>query len=104
MILNVLAVLLIVLPVTDWAVWLILYTVSRQNPSILTLRERAIAALLCAIVASIAAGLAWSRFGVVVVPNSVAIILLALGLVIASVPSLYWLWLLLTGRFWLGRS
>jgi hypothetical protein len=98
-IVDVLAVVLLVLPPIDWLVAVRLVTISREHPDILTLRERSWAAVICAIVATTAGVLAWARLGIIQLPSGSAVILIALGLVLASVPSLYWGWLLVTGRF-----
>jgi hypothetical protein len=99
---DALVVLLVILPPIDWLVAIIIGHASRRHPHILVLRERAIAAVVAAIVASIAGLLAWSRLGFFDVTGDTALTMLAFGLVLASVPSLYWLSLLITGRFHIG--
>jgi hypothetical protein len=100
---DVLIRLLLVLPFVDWIAAVILVTVSARNPSILTLRERAIDSLIVAVVATIAGVLALVRYGWVFVDNDMAILLLAGILVLSSMPSVFWLFLLVTGRFGIGR-
>ena len=97
-----LVVLLVVLPPLDWAVALILTGVSRRHPEILTLRERAIAAVVCATAASIAGVLAWSRLGFWEISGRDALLLIAFALTLVSLPALYWLALLVTGHFRIG--
>ncbi len=94
--------MLIVLPVFDWLVAGILTYLSSKNPDILTLNERAVAAVMLAFVASIAAVLAFVRFGVLELPNGTALLLIAIALVVVSVPAMVWLFLLVTGRFRIG--
>jgi hypothetical protein len=101
---DVLAAVLLVLPVFDWAVAVILMWHAMRSPHILTLRERALAAVMLAFVATIAAFLAFVRFDVLVVPNEVALTLIGIALVAVSVPAMVWLFLLLTGRFRLPRG
>ena len=96
---DLLVVLLVVLPPIDWVVALILTNVSHRHPNILTLRERAIAAIVCAIVASIAGALAWARLGLWAITGEDALTLIAVSLVLVSVPNVYWLALLLARRF-----
>ena len=96
---DALAWLLLVLPAVDWTVAVYLTVLSRRRPDILTLRERAFAAAVCAVVASIAGMLSLVRLGLLHLDNGQAIGFLALALVISSVPNLAWLVLLLTGRF-----
>lgn len=96
---DALAVILLLLLPVDWVVAVLLVTISHQNPSILTLKERAFAAVVCAVVATIAAALAMARLGQLVLPNGMALVFLAIGFVLVSIPSLYWGALLLTGRF-----
>jgi hypothetical protein len=96
---DALAWLLVVAPCFDWIVAVILMFFAIRHPSILTLRERAITAVMLALVASVAAVLAFVRFGVLTMPNGLALSLLAAALVIVSIPAMVWLFLLITGRF-----
>jgi hypothetical protein len=100
---DVLIDLLLVLPVVDWVAAVILVGVSIRNPAILTLRERALDAVIVACVATIVGLLALVRYGWLFIANDVAILLLAGALVLSSVPSVFWLFLLGTGRFRIGR-
>ena len=102
MIVDALAVLLILLIPFNWFVALLLAYISRKYPHILSLKERAVAAVICAIVATLAGVLAWSRLGVIDVSGSLALVLIATGLILVSVPQLYWLFLLVTGRWRVG--
>lgn len=55
--------------------------------------------------ATIAGILGWVRLGALQIPNGAALFLIALGLILVSIPSLYWLYLLLSGRWRLdGRE
>jgi hypothetical protein len=101
---DALAALLLVLPLFDWTVAAILAWLAVHNPTILTLRERAFAAVMLAFVATVAAVLAFVRFGVLTMPNGVALTLIALALVAVSVPAMVWLFLLVTGRFRLPKG
>lgn len=101
---DVLAAILLILPAFDWTVAGVLVYLARKNPDILTLKERAITAVALAIVASLAAILAFVRFGVLDVANELAITIIAVCLVVVSVPAMIWLFLLLTGRFRLPRG
>ena len=101
---DALAALLIVLPLFDWTVAAILGWLAVQNPKILTLRERAFAAVMLAFVATVAAVLAFARFGVLTMPNGVALTLIAIALVAVSVPAMVWLFLLVSGRFRLPKG
>jgi hypothetical protein len=96
---DALVVLLLVLPPADWIVAGILVYSSRKNPSIVTLKERAVVGVILAGVASIAWLLAGVRQGFVFIDNDTAVTLLALCLVAVSLPAVYWLALLVTGRF-----
>lgn len=102
MIVDALAVLLIVLIPFNWFVAIVLMYTSHQYPQILSLKERSYAAVICAIVATIAGALAWARLGVLDISGSAALAMIALGLILVSVPQLYWLWLLVTGRWKVG--
>ena len=93
------AVLLILLVPFDWFVALLLLYVSKQYPSILSLRERAVAALICAIVATLAGILGWARLGVFDIPNGLALGFIAIGLILVSIPALYWSFLLVRGKW-----
>jgi hypothetical protein len=48
--------------------------------------------------------LAFVRFGVLTMPNGVALTLIALALIAVSVPAMVWLFLLVTGRFRLPKG
>jgi hypothetical protein len=96
---DLLIIALVLLPPFDWAVALILGWLTVRYPDILTLKERAITAWIIAIVSTVAALLAWARLGNVTIANDAAILLLAIALILVSVPSVFWLMLLLTGRF-----
>ena len=91
--------LLIVLPAFDWIVTGLLGWVSYRYPTILTLRERFVTALMLAVIATLAAVLGLVRFGVFVLANGEAISLLIFAMFLASVPAMVWLFLLLTGQF-----
>lgn len=99
MILDAIAVLLLLLPPIDWAVALLLVNVSHSHPNVVTLRERALAAVICAVAATAAGLLAWVRLGAFALPTGGALALIAFVLILSSVPSLYWGWLLVSGRF-----
>ena len=101
---DVLAAILLVLPVFDWTVAIVLVYLAKTHPGILTLKERAVSAVALAIVASLAAVLAFVRFGVLDMANELAITIIAVCLVAVSVPAMIWLTLLLTGRFRLPRG
>lgn len=101
---DALAALLLVLPLFDWTVAAILVWLAVHNPQILTLRERAFAAVMLAFVATVAAVLAFVRFGVFELSNGAALTLIALALVAVSVPAMVWLFLLVTGRFRLPKG
>lgn len=96
---DVLAVILVLLPVVDWATALMLLAAAHRNPGITALSERAHTALLLALSATLAGTLGLVRLGEVYIPNDVAILLLGISLVLVSLPALYWLVLYLTGRF-----
>lgn len=91
--------LVIILPIFDWIVAVVLGVTAYRFPTILTLRERFVTAVMLAIVASIAAMLGFVRFGTFELGNGQAILLLCLALILASVPAVIWLFLLVTGRF-----
>lgn len=99
MIVDAIAVVLLLLPPLDWAVALLLVNISRSYPSVVTLRERALAAVVCAVVATSAGILAWVRLGALTLPSGSIILILAFALVLSSVPSLYWGYMLVSGRF-----
>lgn len=96
---DVLTWLIGILPVVDWLAALILLGIALRYPTILTLRERAVAASVIALVATIGSLLAGARLGIFAIPNDVAILLLAIAIVGVSIPSVVWLGLLVTGRF-----
>lgn len=96
---DVLVILLFVLPPFDIVVALRLFQLSRRNPGIVSLRERAVNAAALALAASIGSILAWSRVSMFRLGQDAILTLLSLALVVISVPALYWLVLLLTGRF-----
>ena len=56
------------------------------------------------LVATVAAVLAFARFGVLTMPNGVALTLIAIALVAVSVPAMVWLFLLVSGRFRLPKG
>ncbi len=90
---------LVILPPVDWVAALILGNLALRYPHVLTLRERAMASAVVAVVATIAGILAWSRLGIVAVSDDTAILLAAVALSVASLPSVIWLALLAAGRF-----
>lgn len=96
---DVLIAALIVLPAFDWMAAFILLHVAHRYPHVITLRERTVAAFMLAVVASIAGMLALVRFGVFEVTNMTMLTLLAVALILASLPNLFWIALLVTGRF-----
>ena len=96
---DILVVLLLVLPPFDIIVAARLFQLSRRNPRIVSLRERAVNAAALALAASCGAVLAWARVGVFRLRPDEILALLSLALVVVSVPACYWLVLLLTGRF-----
>lgn len=96
---DVLVWIIVLLPPFDWLVALILTGLSRSHPEILVLRERAFGSVMTAIVASGAGVLGWAFFGFIKLPPGSGVVILAMILILASVPSLYWLLLLLLGRW-----
>ena len=102
MVVDALALLLILLVPFDWLVAGLLLYIARLHPSLLALRERAVASVVCAIAATIAGVLGWARLGVVTIPSGAGIYLITAVLILVSLPSLYWLFLLATGRWRLG--
>lgn len=97
---SVLLVLLVILPPIDWVVAILLLTLWRMaRPASVALRERAVAAAILSLIASIAGVLAWSEIANVDIDGQAAILGLAAALVLVSLPNLYWLGLLVTGRF-----
>lgn len=96
---DVLVLVIVFLPPIDWAAALILSFLSREHPDILVLRERAIAALVVAIAASVAGVLGWAFFGIVELPAGSSLYVLAIILILISVPSLVWLLMLAAGRW-----
>ena len=67
-----------------------------ESPS---LHERTLLAIRDWAVASIAAALALSRLGFIELPNGIGLPLLAIAMLLVSVPSAYWLWLYFRGQF-----
>lgn len=96
---DVLVILLLILPPFDIVVALRLFQLSRRNPDVVSLRERAVNAAALALAASAGSVLAWSRVGVFSLGQDMVLTLLSLALVVVSVPALYWLVLLVSGRF-----
>ena len=96
------AAIIILLPF-DWVTAVILAWVSHQHPAILTLRERSVTAWIIALAGTIAAVLATVQFGVVSMRTQDALVLVALALVLMSLPSLLWLTMLVRGRFDIGE-
>lgn len=92
------AVLLLIAPVVDWTAAVILAVAATRYPAIVTLRERAVVAVVLALAASSAAVLAANRLHLLTIHGDAAIGLLAVALVLLSLPAVYWLGLLLTGR------
>lgn len=64
-----------------------------------SLHERTLLALRDWGVASIAAALALSRLGFIHLPQELSLPLLAIAMLLVSLPSAYWLWLYYRGRF-----
>lgn len=67
-----------------------------ESPS---LHERTVLAIRDWGVASIAAALAFDRLGFDIVPDGWSLPLLAVAMLLVSLPSAYWLWLYYRGRF-----
>lgn len=61
--------------------------------------ERAVAAVVLAVVGGVAAMLGFNRLGLLPMPGNMAILVLAVILVLVSVPSVVWTAFYLTGRF-----
>ena len=97
-IVDALAWVLLIAPVVDWIAVAILGYRSHRYPTIRTLRERAIAAIVLSLAATGIAYLAANRLHLVTVPNPTALGLLAGALVLVSVPNAYWLVLFASGR------
>ena len=93
-----LAVALIVLPFFDWLAAAILGSVSVLHPEIRTLRERAVAAVLLALAATAGAFVAARYLHLLDLTHDQATAVVVAVLVLPSVPALYWLALLATGR------
>jgi hypothetical protein len=96
---DVLVWIIVLLPPLDWLAALILSYLWRNHPDVLVLQERMIAALIAAVAASVAGLMGWAFFGFIDLPPGAALYILALILILISVPSLYWLLLLVLGRF-----
>lgn len=90
---------LVLAPLFDWTVAVFLGVAMYRRPDLLTLRERFVAAIVLAVIASIAAFLVGVRREIVVVDNGAAIILLYVAMLLASVPSAVFLFLVVSGRF-----
>lgn len=67
-----------------------------ESPS---LHERTLLAIRDWAVASIAATLALARLGLMSLPTGSALPLLAIAMLLVSLPSAYWLWLYFRGGF-----
>ena len=93
-----LVVMLIVAPAfpTLTAVILLRHWNTTESPS---LHERTLLAIRDSLVAGIAAALAMSRLGFIDLPNGSALPMLAIAMLLVSLPSAYWLWLYWRGRF-----
>jgi hypothetical protein len=63
------------------------------------LHERAILAIRDWVVASLAAILAMARLDFFTLPNGTALVLIAVAMLLVSIPSAYWVFLYATGRF-----
>lgn len=99
---DVLAVVLIVLPPVDWLVAMILGRLTMQHPEIVFLRDRAVTAVILAAAASAAGIIAWARLGLFELPDGAGLVILAFICIAVSLPALYWLALVVLGRF--GRE
>jgi hypothetical protein len=64
-----------------------------------SLHERTLLAIRDWAVASIAASLALARLGFIHLPNGTALPMLAIAMLLVSLPSAYWLFLYFRGRF-----
>jgi hypothetical protein len=92
-----LAVVLIVAPVLPLtAAFLLLRHWPERSPA---LHERAILAVRDWVVASLAAILGMSRLDLIALPNGSALILIAVAMLLVSLPSAYWLILYYRGAF-----
>jgi hypothetical protein len=97
-IIDVLAWLLLIAPTVNWVTSALLGIRSHRYPTIRTLRERAVTAVILSTVATAIAVLASNRLHFTVITNDVALVVLALALLAVSLPNLYWLALFATGR------
>ena len=92
--LTAIAGVLVVLPVADWTAFVILFRASRQHPKVVSLRERSLGAGALAIGATGAGFLGLDQLlGLKLAPASLAISLLAVALILMSMPALRWLWI-----------
>ena len=94
----VLAIVLLVLFVTDWIATYVLRRVYLEAPTKnIALRERAYMALVLTLASTINAGLAVSRLFEIRLGGTV-LIFLSISLILGSVPNLYWLYLYYSNR------
>ena len=89
---------LLLLPVGDWIAAVVLWQAHRHNPRLKALRERAQAAVILAISASVVAVLALNRLLSLGISPLILTPLFVGALLLMSAPAYLWLWL-----YWRGR-
>lgn len=102
-ILNVVAAILLVLPIFDWtAVYILRKTrlaVETDGKPHIALRERSLMAKILATAVSLNASLAVIRIWHPDIPSWLPIAILSISLILVSIPNLYWLSLYIRNRF-----
>lgn len=98
MILDALAVLLVLLALVNvTSTGVLVFAAMRHHWA--ALEERATMAVILAFIALGAATIGLGRLHILNLPSEASLAILAVGLVLVSVPSLVWLWGYWTGRF-----
>lgn len=94
------AITLIILPIASWTATYILRKIYKKSqPYQIAIKERYMVAIILALVTTINAELAINRLTGNQANNTVMLALLAISLILVSVPNIYWLWLYATNRF-----
>lgn len=91
--------LLIALAIADWVSTAVIFIFASRHEGNAALTERAITSVILSLIATMAAVLGMARLGILALDNDIAVVLLAGGLLLVSLPQLVWAISLATGRF-----
>ena len=95
--LDVMAVLLLLLLVADWAATVVMLRLRRAAPSNTALASRTLTAMLISVAATVAGGLSVAHLVGAPLPSAVMTASIVGAFVLMSLPQVHWLWI-----YWRG--